>query len=527
MTEPDTNGRLQYFEWGSILWFVDPGNLDTGRLSVGIVTFHAYAVENEHVHSGHEQVIYVMAGSGVQIINEVEYTLKQGDIKHIPPYSRHKVINRSAGELKVLIVYSPVKFQVGLEKPLQLQAKQQVNPYQFLDAHVVRGLLNRLAESVDLSLALLDINGKLMVKTENYPRFCHRLYEASNHRHCRERFRKASAEISRPDKPYLFECCSGVTGIIMPLHSGNEITGYVVYGQVFLTKADMSLVAQEIERLAGRFAIAGEDLLRLFLNIRLVPKNRLYSAAEAILVVANYITDMVVDLRRQKELDNSRLSLMEEQMAKANLEKALHEADFKLLQSQIQPHFLFNTLNTIAQMAYIDSADRVAELVWSLADLLKATLKKSEKLIPLAEELSILKSYLHIQSTRFGERLVIELDVQPGLEHVLIPCMLIQPLVENAIIHGFGKEVSGGKISITVCGTENYLCCTVADNGSGFAPDDKCASTRGCNKIGLSSVENRLNYYFKGDYLFQITSAPNQGTKIDFSFPIADGDRDA
>lgn len=92
-------------------------------------------------------------------------------------------------------------------------------------------------------------------------------------------------------------------------------------------------------------------------------------------------------------------------------------------------------------MAYIDGAERVANLTWSLSDLLRSTLNKTEQLIPLKEEVAVLTNYLHIQTSRFGDRISFVLNIDPDLLDVSVPCMLLQPLVENAIIHGLERQV--------------------------------------------------------------------------------------
>jgi len=527
MTHFEMDGKMQQFDWGTILWHVDPSNLDSGRLSVGIVTFNPYAVEEKHVHSGNEQVVNVISGSGIQIIDDNEYPMSPGDIKYIPPHTRHQVINNSSEELKFMIVYTPSKFQISLTTSEENHSDGNLNIKTFLDYKVIGGILHKLSEALGMGLSIIDANGDLIMRTDNYPKFCSLLSSKNSNHYCRDNLQKACRQINCFDKPLLFQCCSDITSIIIPICSGNEVFGYITCGQVFLGKRDANQNRQELQYLAECFDIAEEELLRLYSEIRLEPKNRLYSAAEATFAVASCITNMVATALRQKELDSSKLSLIEEQIAKANLEKALREADLKLLQSQIQPHFLFNTLNTIAQMAYVDGAERVADLVWSLSDLLRFTLQKNEQLVPLREEIKMLNSYLHIQRSRFGDRLQIELDVPPDINKFLIPSMLTQPLVENAIIHGFEGAITRGHIKIVFRAEGKYIHCTIQDDGIGFDLETKSASHRGCNSIGLSSVKNQLQYYFNDDYKFQINSKPNQGTTVHLSFPQIGGNDNA
>ncbi len=522
MTEINQLGKQQLFEWGSILWFVEPDNLDVERMSVGLVTFKPNTIQEEHLHFGDEQVIYVVSGNGKQIIDGNSFTLKTGDIRHMSPYTRHKVFNDSTEELKLLIVYTPSKFQRLLSQPIESASFSDSSDIRtFLDFEIIAGLLNRLSEALGLSLAILDTAGEFIIKTDNYPEFCCLLHEASVGSHCRQRIQKVFTEIGDIGKTHLFLCCNDIASIIIPILSGKSVKGYIKCGEVFLTKPDSERMLCSLREVAAMYQLPSDIILNSALAIRTEPKSRLYAAAEATFAIANCIAEMTSTALRQKELDNSRLSLIKEQMATAKLEKALQESDLKLLQSQINPHFLFNTLNTIAHLAYIDGTEKVAKLVWSLADLLRFTLQKPEQLIPLGEELRLLNSFLHIQQSRFGNRLNINMDIEQGLDKVFVPGMLFQPLLENAIIHGIELNTQPGLIKVTIKRHEDKLCCRIEDNGAGFDPQAAGAKKQG---IGINSVKNRLKYYYNDDYGFSIASQPGKGTVVELAFPIGGND---
>ena len=416
MPQLDRISEVQQFEWGNILWFIEPNDMDVERMSAGIITFYPNKVQEEHLHSGDEQVIYVISGTGIHIIDEQSYPLSPGIIKHIFPYTRHKVINNSEGELKLLIVYTPSKYQRLLAQPPIQQAGEEINIHTFLDYEIIGGLLNKLSQAIDLSLAIIDMQGEFIIKTDNYPIFCNLLTKASHGKHCGQSIERIYEKKECCCKPQLFLCCSNIVSIIIPIFNGSVVIGYIKCGQVFLSKPDSRAVIDQFNTTYGMYNLSRDELIKAYLQIKIEPKSRLYAAAEATFAIANCIADMAAAALRQKELKKSRLSLIKEQIATTKLEKALREADFKLLQSQIQPHFLFNTLNMIAQMAYVEGTEKVARLIWSLSDLLRFTLRKSEELIPLKDEISMLNNYIHIQLSRFGDRLQIVLDIQSGLE---------------------------------------------------------------------------------------------------------------
>lgn len=227
--------------------------------------------------------------------------------------------------------------------------------------------------------------------------------------------------------------------------------------------------------------------------------------------MASYIAESGMAMMRQKELDEKRLAIINEQMISANLERALRESDFKLLQSQINPHFLFNTLNVISQMAYMEGAEQAANLVCSLAELMRATLRKANKLVPLHEEMALLNDYLHIQKTRFSDKLSFEVRVEKELEEIKIPILILQPLVENATVHGLESHKNGCliKVDIKKCG-QSRVSLSVADNGPGFRTDQASGNTG----VGLKSIRARLSHFFGDRFSMDIVSNLGEGSAI-------------
>src|SRR5262249_19636433 len=152
------------------------------------------------------------------------------------------------------------------------------------------------------------------------------------------------------------------------------------------------------------------------------------------------------------------------------------------------PHFLFNTLNTIASLIHSNPAG-AEDTTTRLADVFRYTLRASEREhARLGDELEFLRAYLDIERTRFGGRLRIEDAIAPGLESQLVPCLLLQPLVENAVRHGVSQRAEGGTVRITARRESDHLVIEVADDGPGF--DGR--GVPGGTGFGLHSVRERL-----------------------------------
>lgn len=217
----------------------------------------------------------------------------------------------------------------------------------------------------------------------------------------------------------------------------------------------------------------------------------------------------------QQSMNQMRQSLKERlEMIEANtqLEKTIHvqeveqlrttreleKARYKALQSQINPHFLFNTLNTISRTALFENANTTVDLLDSLASIFRYTLEYHDD-VTLKQELEFVREYLTIQQFRFKERLHYSIRCHQDFEEVRLPPLVIQPFVENAMIHGLEPKIEGGTISIAVQSKDKHLHITIEDSGVGITKN-KTTSTKKQNKqhIGIQNISDRLDLYYKG-----------------------------
>ena len=189
----------------------------------------------------------------------------------------------------------------------------------------------------------------------------------------------------------------------------------------------------------------------------------------------------------------------------AQLETRLVEAQLKALQQQLHPHFLFNTLHAISALMHrdVEAADRT---LMRLSDLLRLTLESiGQQEILLQAELDFLTKYLQIEQTRFADRLQVRFDVAPETLDTLVPNLILQPLVENAIKHGVARKAGPGHIDITTRRDGDKLLMEVRDDGVGLSEDAFTALQKG---IGVSTTRARLQHLFGADYRFEFHRLP-------------------
>jgi len=207
--------------------------------------------------------------------------------------------------------------------------------------------------------------------------------------------------------------------------------------------------------------------------------------------------------------------------------RLLLEARLDALQRQINPHFLFNTLNSIASLVRF-RPEQARDLIVKLANILRRMLREHDAFVPLHEELTTTEDYLSIEVVRFGaEKLRVEKQIDPATLQVPVPTMLIQPLVENSIKHGLEPRIAGGVITLRSRLEGGRLVIEVEDDGVGIAPGRAHSSgvLQGTG-IGMKNVRERLQVLYGETAQFDVRSQPGRGTKVTLAFPALLPDAD-
>jgi two-component system LytT family sensor kinase len=203
-----------------------------------------------------------------------------------------------------------------------------------------------------------------------------------------------------------------------------------------------------------------------------------------------------------------------------NLERhqqLLLKARMDALSSQINPHFLFNTLNTVSALIRFDP-DSARGVVLRLSNILRRLLRKHETFVPLHEELQFIDDYLDIEVARFGrDNLDIVKDVEETTLEKFIPSMLLQPIIENSLKHGLAPKIEGGKIQLRTSARNGRLRIEIEDNGVGIS-EEKLPHVY-VEGIGLSNVRERLRVLYGTDFELNIQSTPGEGTLIRIEIP--------
>lgn len=281
-----------------------------------------------------------------------------------------------------------------------------------------------------------------------------------------------------------------------------------------------------LERItADAHALAAGDFDRAALEL---PESAdLHDVALAFNTMSASIRGLVNDLRDKHELQQR---LHEQEISNIQMERLLRESQLVALQSQMNPHFLFNTLNTIARTAHAESAGRSERSIRGLAAVLRYLLHSPTHSVSLREELRVVSDYLELQQVRFGRRLRYRVEVDPGAEEAQIPPLVIQPIVENAVIYGVEPLEDGATVTVAARRSGGRILLTVSDDGAGMDREHLAALLSAeaeaesigerVQGIGLRNVRKRLSLYSGDEMAFSIRSAVGEGTVVEIELPL-------
>ncbi|SMC75062.1 sensor histidine kinase [Sporomusa malonica] len=391
-----------------------------------------------------------------------------------------------------------------------------------VNVKVLQEIQDKFSEATGLAAVIVDSAGQPVTKPSNFTRLCNLIRSTPEGlSRCIGSDDCGGRMAARQLCPSVYRCHSGLTDLGAPIILNQQHLGGFLAGQVVLPQNGIDIASEVLKGVAD-LNLDKTTVLEMLTEIRVVPEERVKAAADLLYIMTNYIVEIAMANIAQTQL-------MSEMKSKADLEKVLRETELKALQSQINPHFLFNTLNTIARLALLEGAPRTQEVVYALSDLLRNNLRNIDEMVTVGEEVQYIKNYLLIQETRFGDRIQASINIPEELMEQRIPFMTLQPLVENAIIHGLEPKRYGGNINISGQMQGNQVEIMITDTGVGvnkaqieriFRNEKRLAGKGQTSGLGITNVHKRIQHYFGLQYGLEICSGEQgEGTTVKICLP--------
>lgn len=338
----------------------------------------------------------------------------------------------------------------------------------------------------------------------------------------------AGLEAARLGKPILYLCHLGAAEAVSPIIVNGQYYGSILTGHSLLPPEEMAQLPQFVTN--NMKLTPHQKLLCDELPSKLVPNTlkRLQAIAQLLFIVTNYIAEIGYRTITQKKIDEYEMSLLQERSINAELERNIANAQVRNMQAQMHPHFLFNALNTINQTAILEGSTETPKLIRALSGIMRRTLDSSEKPETLGDELEQVKNYLYIAQISIGDRLKLAWDIDNSCLDASLPAFTIQPLIENAIMHGISRKVEGGTLSVTIKKLHGMLHIDICDTGCGMdeptlqkiqALKTNDYSSGATTSIGIRNSMQILNSFFGPSFNWFVDSTAEEGTQFHLRIP--------
>lgn len=494
--------KIQNTEWGYIEWkHTYDENNPKQAMNIYIAVTMPGKKHFNHVHYGQEQMIYILEGEGLYIINGVWKPFSQGMIFYIESGSTHESINTGDRPIKELIVSNNVG-NIGesevieinpnsdLKKTLINYSESTLNLYAAVES--IRG---QFIDPFKIPLIIYDDSWNIVLKNPYFPLFC---FEKCNPM----KFPK-NCDCMNQKSSNQFVCKYGITIYNIPILYKNNSIGVIRGGYVLLSDLNIDTIHSNLYDIPEGAARSIKRLLKQ------ISKN-----------IINFCS--FYDIR--KDLQEKEQTIARTYHYGEQLEMNLKVAQDAVTNLRINHHFLFNTLNSMASIALDDDCYDLYSAIIDLSKMFRYTMRSDLRFVELEAEILYIKNYLNLQKLRYGEALKVEYVIPKDLYKISVPFNFIQPIVENAFTHGFRDIDKEKQIKIVASVDCQYVVIEICNNGTTLDEstiEKVKTGIRSNNGHGLSLIYTKFTSAYGSDFEMNIKSNSKEGTYIVIKIPIA------
>ncbi len=460
---------------------------NSNTMFVGLSTIAPGKIQARHIHYGDEQLMYIIEGEGEQVINGVKEYIKPGMIVHIEPGSAHETKVFGDKPMKKLLISIPAsldQMQSYQETSLRGEARKADSRNDTSLSEVISYVNSMYLSKYPIPVTIFE-GDTIISSSAHYPQYCNNTCALNEDPyHCQVFTLRGEYTSPQYSGVSAFVCPYGLTVFSLPILYQDLLIGYIKAGHI-KDQPNPSLV--EIIDSSNLFETPKSTANRIVGIMEKIRKD--------ILEYFTYQKMQFELLERDEKIDSIVKS-------KVDLEDSIVSLQKEMLNIQINYHFLFNTLNAIANLALRDESIETYTAMIELSNMFRYSLRKSGELVSIIEEVQNIKNYINLQKLRYRERVVVNFDIDSDLYDFLIPFNTLQPIVENSFKHGFKNRKSAMEIRITIKSSGDWIEMTVSDNGNGIDAEtiDHFAqmnqSNRHVSSSGLSMIQQSLASFY-------------------------------
>ncbi len=486
----------QKTDWGEINWLEEKANQG---LQTGIVTLLPNGHQPKHIHY-EEQVIYVLEGQALSVIDGIKTCLKVGDMAHWQAGVEHEIFNRGEGEFRHLLISNP-----GQEDKFSFFPDQEVDVEiaPNLIYLAVEAIRTQFLESLPYGYVIFDSLGNLMIQSSYMPDFCQRCCQVKENQGKAYCMHQLSRE--KRGEEAVFQCPLGMEVFHYPIYFQKNFLGYIQGGYIRHASRTGGILIQEVYDVPESVVLGIKALMRRILK-----------------AIRNYC-----------EFEQFRKTLMEKELRisaneeiKEKLMQNLQETQLAVTDLKINHHFLFNTLNSMASMALDCDVMPLYQSIIDLSKMFHYSLQTQSSMVLFYKEVDYVKAYLQLQKLRYGDELDILMEIARESRQAMVPFNFLQPVVENAFVHGFRYDRKK-QIKIQAAIGEQRLAIKVINSGHRMTEEMLRRVNYGIHSNtghGLSMVCHKIQTFFKEDFTFEVSSLSNGDTCFSIIIPFFAGE---
>ncbi|NLH82676.1 MAG: histidine kinase, partial [Phyllobacteriaceae bacterium] len=391
-----------------------------------------------------------------------------------------------------------------------------------VDLSKLQAIQDSFVKAMGMAAVTVDPNGVPLTRESNFQDICRLIRSRPEGlRRCHACDAHGGRDADRLGRPVTYVCSSGLVDAAAPIIIDGRLLGSILCGQVTIQGRREAQIEDIVDR-CRPLGITREEVETAVATTPEIPRDRFDSALEMLMLAASHMAEVGMTNLAQRRL-------LEQSAEKAATERALRDAQLQALQARMNPHFLFNSLTLIGYTALEEGAARTEEIAYTLSDVLRYSLRNTASMVPLHEEFDMIESCLALHHLRFGEHLTTRVDLDPAVADTPVPCMFLQPLVENAIVHGVESLTRPTTVTVAARSRGGRLVVEIGDDGVGMSAEQVRSINRDRRPLvdprrnrpalGLQTVLTRLESEYGGALAVDVVSGPKRGTTINLSWP--------
>lgn len=394
---------------------------------------------------------------------------------------------------------------------------------------VLETIQEKISKATGLAFVTVDYKGEPVTKMTSFTSFCQAVRQSEDaKRKCMSSDAYGAIQAAVTCKTNVYFCPCGLLEVAIPIIINGQYLGGFIGGQIRCNNAPKEGVANLGNLMShSKDYRKDKNMKQLFCEIQEMSYEKFLSIADLVSLIITQLGEKEMSQYMQKKYIDQEIESLNAKKKLMELENNLRIAELRALKSQFSPHFLYNCLSSISNLAVIENAERTNEMTVMFAEFLRYNLKNTGRALSIAEEIKNIELYLKIQKIRLGDRLQYSIYMEDKMENQKIPCHIILPFVENSILYGIVPKEQGGQIKISIGYIQKDVTISISDDGVGMNGKkltqvyNAIASDYQGNAIGvsISNTRDRLITAFGKEYDVVIKSKEGKGTENIIKYP--------